>query len=65
VQGYSKSSSVLEPLAIYRSHTAVVEVRLTGDIGYRFLTVLIQDVAWHATNANVFASVGDDRMLML
>lgn len=24
-----------------------------------------QDVDWHATNENVFASVGDDKMLMM
>lgn len=25
----------------------------------------MQDVDWHATNENVFASVGDDKMLMM
>lgn len=48
IKGYTKSNSVLEPLRVYRGHTAVVE-----------------DVAWKPDVDNVFASVGDDRQLIL
>lgn len=48
VNGYSKDSSKLEPLSIFKGHTSVVG-----------------DVDWHARNENVFASVGDDKNLMM
>lgn len=48
IKGYTKSNSVLEPLRVYRAHTAVVE-----------------DVAWKPDVDNVFASVGDDRQLIM
>ncbi|KAK9900831.1 WD40 repeat-like protein [Cystobasidium minutum MCA 4210] len=48
IKGYTKANSVLEPLRVYRGHTAVVE-----------------DVAWKPDVDNIFASVGDDRQLML
>ncbi|KAK4699009.1 histone-binding protein RBBP4, partial [Phenoliferia sp. Uapishka_3] len=48
VNGYTKGDSVMEPLQIYKGHTAIVE-----------------DVAWHCLQENIFASVGDDRKLLL
>ncbi|KAL0568163.1 Histone acetyltransferase type B subunit 2 [Marasmius crinis-equi] len=48
VNSYTKGKTSIEPLAVYKGHTAVVG-----------------DVDWHATKENVFASVGDDRMLMI
>lgn len=48
IKGYTKNNSVLEPLRVYRGHTAVVE-----------------DIAWKPDTDNIFASVGDDRQLIL
>ncbi|GAA98754.1 uncharacterized protein L969DRAFT_95076 [Mixia osmundae IAM 14324] len=48
IRGYTKKHTTLDPLTIYRGHTAFVE-----------------DVAWHQTYSNVFASVGDDKQLLL
>ena len=54
----------MEPIAIYKGHTSVVGV---GDMVLIDDTNLIslQDVDWHAHKEDVFASVGDDKMLML
>lgn len=48
VRGYTKGNSSMDPLNVYRGHSAIVE-----------------DVAWHNLQEDVFASVGDDRMLLL
>lgn len=32
---------------------------------YKGHTSIVEDVAWHNLNEDVFASVGDDRMLLL
>lgn len=48
IQQYSKQNTVLEPLATYKAHTAVVE-----------------DVSWHYSRPEIFASCGDDRRLIL
>ncbi|KAK1217100.1 Histone acetyltransferase type B subunit 2 [Marasmius sp. AFHP31] len=48
INAYTKAKTSVEPIAVYKGHTAVVG-----------------DVDWHATKENVFASVGDDRMLMI
>lgn len=48
IMQYTKSNTVMEPLTLYKGHTAVVE-----------------DVSWHYTNPDMFASVGDDRQLIL
>lgn len=32
---------------------------------YRGHTAIVEDVAWHNLQEDVFASVGDDRMLLL
>jgi len=48
VRGYTKGSASMDPLNVYRGHSAIVE-----------------DVAWHNLQEDVFASVGDDRMLLL
>ncbi|KAJ8295751.1 Histone acetyltransferase type B subunit 2 [Rhodotorula toruloides] len=48
IRGYTKGNSSMDPLNVYRGHTAIVE-----------------DVAWHNLQEDVFASVGDDRMLLL
>lgn len=48
VQAYTKGDNSMEPLNIYKGHTAIVE-----------------DVAWHCLQENIFASVGDDRQLLM
>lgn len=48
IRGYTKGNSSMDPLNVYRGHSAIVE-----------------DVAWHNLQEDVFASVGDDRMLLL
>ncbi|KAJ2545153.1 Histone acetyltransferase type B subunit 2 [Coemansia sp. RSA 1933] len=48
IKGVAKEQRALEPLQVFRSHTAIVE-----------------DVAWHAMHPDIFASVGDDRRLLL
>ncbi|KAJ1919959.1 Histone acetyltransferase type B subunit 2 [Mycoemilia scoparia] len=48
IKGVTKDNRRLDPVNIYKGHTAVVE-----------------DVAWHFKHDNIFASVGDDQMLML
>lgn len=60
----------MEPLQIYKGHTAIVEVRqliptsppARADRPPRRQK---QDVAWHCLQENIFASVGDDRKLLL
>ncbi|CAE6442246.1 unnamed protein product [Rhizoctonia solani] len=46
--GYSKTSSGVEPVDVFRGHGSVVG-----------------DVSWHATQQNIFASVGDDKQLFI
>ncbi|KAJ2470952.1 Histone acetyltransferase type B subunit 2 [Coemansia sp. RSA 2322] len=48
IQGVTRERQSLEPLTVFRGHTAFVE-----------------DVAWHAMHADIFASVGDDRRLLM
>ncbi|KAI0286837.1 histone acetyltransferase type B subunit 2 [Russula aff. rugulosa BPL654] len=48
LNAYSKANSTIEPLTVFKDHTAVVG-----------------DVDWHASNENVFVSVGDDKMLKI
>jgi hypothetical protein len=55
----------LEPLRLYRGHSAVVEVRSVNSGRYSILSFIQQDVDWHASNENMFASVGDDKKLMM
>lgn len=60
----------MEPLAVYKGHTAIVEVGQT--LGSAFAVwqranaeLSLQDVAWHCLQDNIFASVGDDRQLLM
>ncbi|KAJ1840849.1 histone-binding protein, partial [Coemansia sp. RSA 486] len=46
--GVTKDERRLEPLSVFRGHTAIVE-----------------DVAWHSMHQDIFASVGDDRRLLI
>ncbi|WVW86975.1 histone acetyltransferase type B subunit 2 [Kwoniella bestiolae CBS 10118] len=48
IQGYQKKDPVLQPLRVYKGHSACVG-----------------DVDWHPKNDYMFASVGDDRKIML
>ncbi|KAJ1725791.1 Histone acetyltransferase type B subunit 2 [Coemansia erecta] len=48
IKGVTKEQRRLEPLAVFRGHTAIVE-----------------DVAWHSMHTDIFASVGDDRRLLI
>lgn len=66
IKGYTKANSVLEPLRIYRGHTAVVGVRPSRLPRFcALLTLGVQDVAWHYRQDSLFASVGDDRRLLM
>lgn len=51
------SSEDIRLLSVYVSARALL-LRL-------FDNIFLKDVDWHATNENVFASVGDDKMLMM
>lgn len=64
----------MDPLTTYKAHTAIVEVRRLRLIDSQLDMVLTrpralllppQDVAWHCLQENTFATVGDDRQLML
>jgi len=48
INAYAKGNAQLDPLAVYRGHTSIVE-----------------DVAWHCSQDNIFASVGDDKQLLV
>ncbi|PIA14039.1 WD40 repeat-like protein [Coemansia reversa NRRL 1564] len=48
IKGVTKEQQSLEPLCVFKGHTAIVE-----------------DVAWHAMHPDIFASVGDDRRLLI
>ncbi|KAJ2588062.1 Histone acetyltransferase type B subunit 2 [Coemansia sp. RSA 1722] len=48
IKGVTKDERRLEPLSVFRGHTAIVE-----------------DVAWHSMHQDIFASVGDDRRLLI
>jgi histone-binding protein RBBP4 len=75
VNQYKKSDNVLEPLKTYRGHTAVVEVRFREQRQAKARKRAqadvpppppgAQDVAWHASHESLFASVGDDKLLLL
>lgn len=75
INGYSKANSSLEPLAVYKGHTSIVEVRFTvslfAGVPRRIRedadtsSAISQDVAWHNLDENIFASVGDDRQLLM
>ena len=67
INAYSKTKTTLEPISVYRGHTSVVGVSVPSycvsktDVD----ELLKQDVDWHASKENVFASVGDDKQLMM
>ncbi|SCZ98844.1 BZ3500_MvSof-1268-A1-R1_Chr3-1g05658 [Microbotryum saponariae] len=72
VNGYTKGASTMEPLTVYRGHTAIVEVSHSSsrtcaiEQSHRLnVFVRTQDVAWHCLQENIFASVGDDRQLLM
>ncbi|KAJ2160904.1 Histone acetyltransferase type B subunit 2 [Coemansia sp. RSA 552] len=48
IKGVTKEHQSLEPLTVFKGHTAIVE-----------------DVAWHSMHGDIFASVGDDRRLLV
>lgn len=67
VNSYTKARNTLEPTTIYKGHTSVVGVSAPASTFSRlvFIISLLQDVDWHPTKENVFASVGDDKLLLL
>lgn len=66
VNAYSKANSSVEPLNVFDDHTAVVGVgSALQALSYMKLTPDTKDVDWHASNENVFTSVGDDKMLKM
>lgn len=66
IQQYQKGSPNVSALRTYRGHTAVVEVGRTEVLNVNhWLTPGLQDVDWHASNDWMFASVADDRKLMV
>lgn len=64
VNSYTKTKNTIEPTAVFKGHTSVVGVSAQKWLTVASLTVF-QDVDWHPMKENVFASVGDDKMLML
>jgi len=64
INSYARSSVSIEPINVFRGHNSVVGVRLMCSSHFR-CSYNPQDVDWHSTQENLFASVGDDKMLML
>lgn len=65
MNAYSKGNSSIEPLDVFDDHTAVVGVGSASLVLVRVTNARTQDVDWHASHENVFASVGDDKMLKM
>ena len=65
VNAYSKGNSSIEPLDVFDDHSAVVGVGSASLVLVSVANASTQDVDWHASNENVFASVGDDKMLKM
>ena len=64
VNAYTKTKNTIEPTTIFKGHTSVVGVSTHEWLIVALLTAF-KDVDWHPMKENVFASVGDDKMLML
>ncbi len=67
LNAYSKANSTIEPLTVFKDHTAVVGVRFASQMPsyMKLMPPDTKDVDWHASNENVFVSVGDDKMLKM
>lgn len=56
ITAYSKENNSLEAVRTFNGHSAVVNVHLVSNR---------QDVNWHPLHDRLFASVGDDKKLMM
>lgn len=67
ITSYTKGKKTIEPLGVYRGHSSIVGVGASiSGVRAEVLTLMsTKDVSWHATKENIFASVGDDRQLMM
>ncbi len=67
MNAYSKANSSIEPLNVFEEHSAVVGVRSASQRRsyMKLMPSETKDVDWHASNENVFVSVGDDKMLKM
>lgn len=66
VNSYTKARNTLEPTTVYKGHTSVVGVSGPINVFDAGIDLFVrQDVDWHPTKENVFASVGDDKLLLL
>lgn len=66
VNSYTKARNTIEPTAIYKGHTSVVGVSGPIDVFSASVDLFArQDVDWNPTEGTVFASVGDDKLLLL
>ena len=66
INSYTKEKTTIEPTTVFRGHTSVVGVRraIRCSVNARS-DHLGQDVDWNSSQDYTFASVGDDKMLMM
>lgn len=66
INSYTKANTTIEPTTTFRGHTSVVGV-CSQFFAQSFEAHIkaTQDVDWHATDENLFTSVGDDKMMMM
>ena len=66
INSYTKEKTTIEPTSVFRGHTSVVGVSLPLFMHtLASFSLFTQDVDWNSAQDYAFASVGDDKMLML
>ena len=66
INSYTKEKTTIEPTTVFRGHTSVVGVRRSIHRSANARSDhLEQDVDWNSSQDYTFASVGDDKMLMM
>ena len=65
VNQYTKAQNTLEPLTVYEGHTSVVGVSKYCSLYSYSAEVVFKAVDWHPMEESTFASVGDDKMLLM
>ena len=79
INSYTKGNPVIEPYRVYKGHSSIVSVeqhksRYIVDTplipfgklaAHQILRVDPQDVSWHSSNGHLFASVSDDKQLLM